>query len=370
MIDTTATAAAPTPAFPEVAVDTVRALTTATLPWETLDTRDLVPSIHFVPPPPTHQIPIGIPSRSSQPPPSCFQPPPNSFDPTTGHLGHLLPRLLPERSSPRRSTGPPLPPRHGWLQSKPRPRPASRAPELHLACPPPRPRGRSSRTGTERPRAQSPCCLSSRRRPPSPRPRRPSTAWSRDSRRTSSYLRLLPPRRLPRAGAHARAPSPPGAPRRSNTSRTLRSPLPSPRAGRKLLHHQAGSIAPSPWVPPPRSLSLSLTSLSLCTCRSKEPPPPRTCRERRHDLGSSQVARRLRRLCLAGVPPPRLCRPLLPLLRARRDDAPLLLALTAPPAPGPASSSPRWPLRQPERPGLQRAPPTGQGPCFGFFPEL
>ena len=32
--------------------------------------------------------------------------------------------------------------------------------------------------------------------------------------------RLLPPSRLPRAGAHARAPSPPVAPRRSNTSRT------------------------------------------------------------------------------------------------------------------------------------------------------
>nr|XP_040251930.1 formin-like protein 5 [Aegilops tauschii subsp. strangulata] len=341
MIDTTATAAAPTPAFPEVAVDTVRALTTATLPWETLDTRDLVPSIHFVPPPPTHQIPIGIPSRSSQPPPSCFQPPPNSFDPTTGHLGHLLPRLLPERSSPRRSTGPPLPPRHGWLQSKPRPRPASRAPELHLACPPPRPRGRSSRTGTERPRAQSPCCLSSRRRPPSPRPRRPSTAWSRDSRRTSSYLRLLPP--------------PVVFLEQELTPELHRHPV--PLAG-------ATPAGPCGLLCPP------LEPAASCSITSKEPPPPRTCRERRHDLGSSQVARRLRRLCLAGVPPPRLCRPLLPLLRARRDDAPLLLALTAPPAPGPASSSPRWPLRQPERPGLQRAPPTGQGPCFGFFPEL
>ena len=109
--------------------------------------------------------------------------------------------------------------------------------------------------------------------------------------------RLLPPRRLPRTGAHARAPSPPVAPRRSNTSRTLRSPLPSPRAGRKLLHHQAGSIASSPWVPPP-------LSLSLCTCRSKEPPPPRTCRERRHGLGSSRFPRSLAPPSPSPSPPP------------------------------------------------------------------
>ena len=59
--------------------------------------------------------------------------------------------------------------RHGWLQPKlasdlldppllrlkPRPRRASRAPELHLACPPPRPHGRSNRTGGRAPKPSS-----------------------------------------------------------------------------------------------------------------------------------------------------------------------------------------------------------------------
>ena len=45
--------------------------------------------------------------------------------------------------------------RHGWLQPKPRPRRVSRAPELHLACPPPRPHGRSNRTGGRAPKPSS-----------------------------------------------------------------------------------------------------------------------------------------------------------------------------------------------------------------------
>nr|XP_045083549.1 vegetative cell wall protein gp1-like [Aegilops tauschii subsp. strangulata] len=145
------------------------------------------------------------------------------------------------------------------------------------------------------------------------------------------------------------------------------SPSPAPQAP------PAG--APSPPLPRAAVPFLRLPASSTSPPHAREPAPaiflvrvPRQVPRRpacsfkscqlHHLAKSVAVAQgpRLRRLAKSLSPP------LLPLLRARREDAPLLLALTAPPAPGPASSSPKRPLHQPERPGLQPAPPTGQGP--------